>query len=89
MPVRFVSVDRDTPILLPPDLRDWVPKDDLVHFVLEAVGRLPLESFRVNQKDTGDKQFPRHMMLALQICSYTNGLALVLNWVINLTTRSS
>ena len=23
MPARFVSVDRDTPMLLPPDLREW------------------------------------------------------------------
>ncbi len=33
MGARIVSVDRDTPMLLPPDLRDWVPEDDLVHFV--------------------------------------------------------
>ena len=32
-------------MLLPPDLREWVPEDDLVHFVIEAVDRLPLESF--------------------------------------------
>ena len=38
MAVRFVNVDRDTPMLLPPDLRDWVPVDDMVHFVIEAVG---------------------------------------------------
>jgi hypothetical protein len=37
MAARFVSVDRETPMLLPPDLRDWVPEDDLVHFVIEAV----------------------------------------------------
>lgn len=43
MGARFVSVDRDTPMLLPPDLRDWVPEDDLVHFVIEVVERLPLE----------------------------------------------
>ena len=46
MGARFVSVDRETPMLLPPlppDLRDWVPEDDLVHFVIEAVERLPLE----------------------------------------------
>jgi hypothetical protein len=30
-------------MLLPPDMRDWVPEDDLVHFVIEAVHRLPLE----------------------------------------------
>jgi len=38
MAERFVEVDRNTPMLLPADLRDWVPEDDLVHFVLEAVG---------------------------------------------------
>jgi hypothetical protein len=27
MATRFVNVDRDTPLLLPPDLRDWVPAD--------------------------------------------------------------
>ena len=52
MPARFVSVDRDTPMLLPPDLREWVPEDDLVHFVIEAVDRLPLESFRVDRCQT-------------------------------------
>jgi hypothetical protein len=24
-------------MMLPPDLREWVPKDDMVHFVQEAV----------------------------------------------------
>ena len=74
MPARFVSVDRDAPMLLPPDLRDWVPEDDLVHFVIEAVDRLPLKTFRVNHRGTGERQFPPHMMLALLIYSYTNGL---------------
>ena len=74
MPARFVSVDRDTPMLLPPDLRDWVPEDDLVHFVIEAVNRLPLKTFRVNHRGTGEKQFPPHTMLALLIFSYANGL---------------
>jgi len=74
MSVRFVSVDRQTPMLLPPDLRDWVPEDDLVHFVIEAVDRLPLEKFRVNHRGTGDAQFPPHMMLALLIYCYANGI---------------
>ena len=37
MSTRFVSVDRNQRMLLPPDLREWVPEDDLVHFVIEAV----------------------------------------------------
>jgi transposase len=61
-------------MLLPPNLREWVPEDDLVHFVIEAVDRLPLKSFRVNHRGTGVKQFPPHMMLALLIYSYANGL---------------
>jgi len=61
-------------MLLPPDLRDWVPEDDLVHFVIEAVDRLPLKAFRVNHRGTGERQFPPHMMLALLIYSYANGL---------------
>jgi hypothetical protein len=74
MGARFVSVDRETPMLLPPDLRDWGPEDDLGPFVIEAVERLRLESVRINHRGTGDKQFPPHMMLALLICSYPNGL---------------
>ena len=74
MSARFVDVDRETPMLLPPDLRDWVPEDDMVHFVLEAVHRLPLESFRVNQRGSGDRQFPPHMMLALLIYCYAHGI---------------
>lgn len=40
MAARFVNIDRQTPMLLPPDLRDWVPEDDLVHFVDRERGGL-------------------------------------------------
>lgn len=40
MPARYVIVDRETPLLLPPDLRDWVPADHLVHFIIDAVAEL-------------------------------------------------
>jgi len=74
MATRFVNVDRNTPMLLPPDLRDWVGEDDLVHFVIEAVDRLPLEIFQVNHHGTGDDQYPPHMMLALLIYCYANSV---------------
>ena len=47
-------------MLLPTDLRDWVAKDDLVHFVLSAVERLPLSTFHVNHKGFGSAQYPPH-----------------------------
>jgi len=35
MAARFVTLDYDTPLLLPPNLRDWVPADHMAHFILE------------------------------------------------------
>jgi transposase len=73
MPARFVPVDHDTPLLLPPDMRDWVPADHLVHFVLDAVGLLDLSTARVNQRGTGSAQYPPGMMLGLLIYGYATG----------------
>lgn len=74
MSARFVSVDRNQPLLLPPDLRDWVPEDDLVHFVIEAVDSLPSERFRFNVRGSGSAQYPPSMMLALLVYCYANGV---------------
>lgn len=74
MAERFVNVDRETPLLLPPDLRDWVPEDDLVHFVLEAVKGVNMNVFRVNWRGTGSRQYPPQMMLGLLIYCYSHGI---------------
>lgn len=74
MAASIVRIDRNTPMLLPPDLRDWVSEDDLVHFVIEACERLPLTAFRVNHRGSGSAQFSPHMMLALLVYSYSNGI---------------
>lgn len=71
---RFKNIDRNTPMLLPPDLRDWVAEDDLVHFVIAAVERLPLAGFSSNERGCGDEQYPPHLMLALLVYCYANGL---------------
>ena len=73
MATRFVSIDRDTPLLLPPNLRDWVPGDHLVHFILDAVEALDLRQVRVNTRGTGSEQYPPPMLLALLIYSYAPG----------------
>jgi transposase len=73
MAARFVSIDRDTPLLLPRNLRDWVPGDHLVHFILDAVDALDLRQVRVNTRGTGSEQYPPPMLLALLIYSYATG----------------
>lgn len=62
------------PMLLPPDLREWVPEDDLVHFVIEAVDDIPLGVFHLNLRGTGSQQYNPRMMLALLIYCYANGI---------------
>lgn len=71
---KYVSSDRSQPYLLPPDMRDWVPEDDLVHFVLEAVERVSMSRFRVNERGTGSAQYHPRMMLALLVYCYANGI---------------
>ena len=70
----FVDCDRDQAFLLPPDLRDWIPSDDLAHFVIEAVERVDLGAFKVNHRGTGSAQYHPRMMLALVIYCYANGI---------------
>ena len=53
---RFVSVDHDTPMLLPPDLRDWLPEDHIVHFIMDAIDALKLDEAKVNTRGTGSAQ---------------------------------
>ena len=67
-------MDRDQPFLLPPDLRDWLPEDDLAHFVIEAAERVPLDRFEVDARGTGSAQYHPHMMLALPIHCHANGM---------------
>ena len=71
---KFVEWDRTQPYLLPPDVREWVPEDDLAHFVVEAVERVGLGAFRVNERGTGSAQYHPRMMLALLIYCYANGI---------------
>lgn len=74
MAERFVNIDRDTPLLLPPDLRDWVPEDDMVHFILEAANGVDMSAFKVNHRGTGSEQYPPRMMLALLVYCYSHGI---------------
>lgn len=53
MPQNFLSCDRDQPMLLPPDLRDWLLDDHLAWFVIDAVTELDLEPFYASYRSGG------------------------------------
>jgi transposase len=74
MASNFVLIDRNTPMLLPVDLRDWVEDDDLVHFIVEVSLRVSDESASVNHRGCGSAQYPPSMMLALLLYCYSQGI---------------
>ena len=66
---RFVQSEQSQLYLLPPDLRDWLPEVDPAHFVVEAVERVPMSAFEVNERGTGSAQYhPRTMLAMLVYC---------------------
>ncbi len=73
MAAQFVTIDRETTMLLPPDLRDWIPEDSMVHFIIDAVDSLEIQGFSVNERGSGSPQYPPSMMLALLVYSYATG----------------
>jgi transposase len=73
MSERFVNIDRDTPMLFPVDMRDWLPEDHLVFFIIEAIEKIGVTGFKVNRSGSGSEQYPPEMMLALLVYSYVTG----------------
>jgi transposase len=74
MSTRLVNIDRSTPMLLPPDLREWVQHDDLVHFVVDALALVDVSQAQLNRRGTGSEQYPPGMMLGLLVYSYARGM---------------
>jgi transposase len=71
---RFVNVDRKTALLLPQDMREWVPAEDPVHLVIEAMEQMDVSVAEVNERGTGSAQFPPGMLLGLLIYCYGQGI---------------
>ena len=67
----LVQVDRQTPFLMPQDLKDWLPENHIIHFIIDAVEAVSANvSFHLNKRGSGSKQFNPEMMMELLIYSY-------------------
>jgi transposase len=75
MAQNFLTCDRDQSLLLPPDLRDWLPEDHLAWFVIAAIDELDLEPFyRAYRADGhGRAAHDPKMMLTLITYAYCIG----------------
>src|SRR4051794_24316245 len=70
----YAPFDRDQPFLLPPDLKDWLPEDDLAHFIVAAAERVRLGAFGSNRQAGGKPQYHPRLMLALRVYCYATGI---------------
>src|SRR6516165_2259260 len=75
MPQNFLFPQRDQPLLMPVDMREWLPEDDLVYVVLDAVAALDLGGFRRRYRADGHGRaaFDPEMMVALLLYGYCQG----------------
>ena len=75
MPQDFLSPQRDQPLLMPVDMREWLPEDDLVFIVLDAVAALDLGEFRRRYRADGHGRAASgpEMMVALLLYGYCQG----------------
>ena len=75
MPQNFLCPQRDQPMLMPVDMREWLPEDDLVFVVLDAVATLDLGGFRRRYRADGHGRaaFDPEMMVALLLYGYCQG----------------
>lgn len=72
MPQNFIGPQRDQLLLLPEDMRDWLPEADLSYFVVDVVAELDLSALygRYRANGQGAAAFDPGMMLALVIYAY-------------------
>jgi transposase len=70
---RFIPFGRDRAFLLPPDATDWLPADDVAHFVAAAVERVPVGAVTVRPIPAGKAQdHPRRLAPLIYACA--NGI---------------
>jgi transposase len=64
-------------MLLPPDVRDWLPVDHVVWFLLDAVDAIDTSSLHRRAKlgAAGRSPYDPDMLLALLVYAYTGGLS--------------
>lgn len=74
--MNFIPCDRDQQRLLPTDLREWLPANHLVWFVIDSVKQLNLDAFFQVYRDDGwgRAAYNPGMMVTLLLYAYSIGV---------------
>lgn len=72
----FRTAERRQSFLLPADMWDWLPDDDIVHLIVDAVSVMDLRAFEAQHKlgGAGQPAFAPQMLLAVLIYAYSHGV---------------
>lgn len=73
MAVEFVTIDRNTPYLLPPSIQDYLPENHLARFVVEMVDLLDMRDILGVYAGKGKKPYHPAMLVALLFYGYATG----------------
>lgn len=70
----YIPVDRDQQFLIPPDIRDWLPENHLVWWLLDVVAGLDTTALHASRRRgaQGRAGYDPDMLLALLVYSYCN-----------------
>ena len=71
MAQNFLTCDRDQSLLLPPDMREWLPEDHLAWFVIEAVEELDLEAFYAAYRSDGHGRAAHEPKMVVTLLTYS------------------
>lgn len=71
----YLPVDRDQVLLLPPDMREWLPEDHLAWFVVDVVERIDTAVLHARRRrgGVGRRGYDPDVLLALLIYAYCTG----------------
>src|SRR5215208_5242399 len=70
MAQNFLTSDRDQPMLLPPDLHDWLDDDHLAWFVIDAVDELDLKPFYASYRADGHGRAAHNPKMMVTLFAY-------------------
>lgn len=72
----YRPVRRDQGFLLPPDMREWLPADHLVWFLLDTLEALDTRAFEAHRRvgGVGAAGYDPQMLLALTVYAYCQGV---------------
>ena len=70
----FRTIDRDTPMLMPASIQEWLPEQHLARFVVEIVDQLDLSELTSRYGGGGKQAYHPALLVALLFYGYATGV---------------